>query len=50
MNCRPTPRAHLAGYKLPRELIVVDQVERMPNGKADLRWAKGLLRSTTQHR
>lgn len=37
-------RAHLAGYKLPRELIVVDQVERMPNGKADLRWAKGLLR------
>ena len=25
-------------------VIVVDQVERMPNGKADLRWAKGLLR------
>jgi 3-oxocholest-4-en-26-oate---CoA ligase len=36
-------RAHLAGYKLPRELIVVDRVERMPSGKPDLVWAKSLL-------
>jgi 3-oxocholest-4-en-26-oate---CoA ligase len=37
-------RAHLAGYKLPRDLIIVDQVQRTPTGKADLRWAKELLR------
>jgi 3-oxocholest-4-en-26-oate---CoA ligase len=38
-------RRHLAGYKLPRELILVDTVQRMPSGKPDLRWAKGLLRA-----
>jgi 3-oxocholest-4-en-26-oate---CoA ligase len=36
-------RAHLAGYKLPRDLIVVDTVRRSPTGKADLRWAKDLV-------
>ena len=36
-------RAHLAGYKLPRDLIVVDQVQRTPTGKADLRWARELV-------
>ncbi|MBM3671020.1 MAG: acyl-CoA synthetase [Actinobacteria bacterium] len=33
-------RAELAGYKVPRELVMVDQVQRAPNGKADYRWAK----------
>jgi acyl-CoA synthetase (AMP-forming)/AMP-acid ligase II len=33
-------RTQLAGYKLPRELVVVDEVERTPAGKADYRWAK----------
>ncbi len=33
-------RTHIAGYKLPRELLVVDQVVRSPSGKADYRWAK----------
>jgi acyl-CoA synthetase (AMP-forming)/AMP-acid ligase II len=37
-------RAHagltLASYKLPRELIVVDTVERTPAGKADYAWAR----------
>jgi 3-oxocholest-4-en-26-oate---CoA ligase len=37
-------RAHagatLAGYKLPRELVLVDAVERTPAGKADYKWAK----------
>jgi fatty-acyl-CoA synthase len=32
-------RAHLAGYKLPRALVVVDHVERSPAGKPDYRWA-----------
>jgi 3-oxocholest-4-en-26-oate---CoA ligase len=37
-------RVHLAGYKLPRDLIVVDQVQRTPTGKADLRWARELVK------
>jgi acyl-CoA synthetase (AMP-forming)/AMP-acid ligase II len=33
-------RQKLAGYKVPRELVVVDEVVRSPVGKADYRWAK----------
>ncbi len=33
-------RGQLAGYKLPRRLVLVDRVVRSPAGKADLRWAK----------
>jgi acyl-CoA synthetase (AMP-forming)/AMP-acid ligase II len=32
-------REHLAGYKLPRALVIVDHVERSPAGKPDYRWA-----------
>lgn len=33
-------RAEIAGYKVPRELVVVDEVVRSPVGKADYRWAR----------
>jgi acyl-CoA synthetase (AMP-forming)/AMP-acid ligase II len=33
-------RLHVAGYKVPRELHVVDQIERSPSGKPDYVWAK----------
>ena len=33
-------RGHLAGYKLPRRVVFVEEVRRAPNGKADYRWAK----------
>lgn len=33
-------RTLLSGYKLPRELVVVDEVVRSPAGKQDYRWAK----------
>jgi fatty-acyl-CoA synthase len=33
---------HLARYKLPRDLIFVDEMVRSPSGKADYRWAKEL--------
>ena len=33
-------RKKIAGYKIPRELHLVDQVERSPSGKPDYRWAK----------
>lgn len=32
--------AHIARYKLPKQIVVVDQVLRSPAGKADYRWAK----------
>ena len=33
-------RQRLAGYKMPRRVIVVDTVRRAANGKADYKWAK----------
>ncbi|HEX7168449.1 MAG TPA: acyl-CoA synthetase [Acidimicrobiales bacterium] len=33
-------RASLAGYKVPRSLVVVDAVLRSPSGKPDYRWAR----------
>ena len=33
-------REHLAGYKLPKNLLLVEVVQRAPNGKADYKWAK----------
>jgi len=32
-------RAVIAGYKVPRELHVVDEIVRSPSGKPDYRWA-----------
>ena len=31
---------HIARYKLPKDVVVVDRVVRSPSGKADYRWAK----------
>jgi len=33
-------RTRIAGYKMPRRVIVVDTVRRAANGKADYKWAK----------
>jgi 3-oxocholest-4-en-26-oate---CoA ligase len=33
-------REQLAGYKVPRELCLVDHMVRSPSGKADYRWAR----------
>jgi acyl-CoA synthetase (AMP-forming)/AMP-acid ligase II len=33
-------RQHLAGYKVPRTLHVVPEIQRSPSGKADYPWAK----------
>lgn len=42
-------RQHIAGYKIPRELHLVDQVRRSPSGKPDYPWAQELAR-TGRHR
>jgi acyl-CoA synthetase (AMP-forming)/AMP-acid ligase II len=33
-------RSHVAGYKIPRALVLVDAVLRSPSGKPDYRWAR----------
>ncbi|MET8449748.1 acyl-CoA synthetase [Streptomyces sp. NPDC005209] len=33
-------RAHLAGYKIPRQLVLTETIQRSPSGKADYRWAR----------
>lgn len=33
-------RTRIAGYKVPREIHVVDAVRRSPSGKGDYRWAR----------
>ena len=51
-GCRPTLeiiqahcRQHVAGYKVPRLLVLVDQVVRSPSGKPDYRWAANVARA-----
>ena len=40
-------RTFVAGYKVPRELHLVDEVVRSPSGKPDYRWAKSITESGT---
>jgi fatty-acyl-CoA synthase len=35
-------RTKIAGYKIPRELHLVEELVRAPSGKPDYRWAKEL--------
>ncbi|MFJ6886272.1 acyl-CoA synthetase [Streptomyces californicus] len=35
-------RSRLAGYKVPRALVLADRIRRSPSGKADYRWAKAV--------
>ncbi len=37
-------RERLAAYKIPRDVVVVEQIERSPAGKADYRWASRVAR------
>ncbi|MET9818573.1 MULTISPECIES: acyl-CoA synthetase [unclassified Streptomyces] len=33
-------RDRLAGYKIPRQLVLTEAIQRSPSGKADYRWAR----------
>jgi fatty-acyl-CoA synthase len=35
-------RARLAGYKAPRSVLIVDEVQRLESGKVDQRWARSV--------
>ncbi|MEB3983170.1 acyl-CoA synthetase [Mycobacterium sp. 663a-19] len=43
---------HIARYKLPKEIVFCDRVQRSPSGKADHRWAKAQVSQggATRHR
>lgn len=40
-------RKHVAGYKIPRDVILVSKVERFPSGKPDYGWAKDIAAAGT---
>ncbi|MEU9896119.1 acyl-CoA synthetase [Streptomyces phaeochromogenes] len=40
-------RTHLAGYKIPRQLVITDSIQRSPSGKADYRWARSVAAEAT---
>ena len=40
---REFTKTKLAGYKVPKQLFIVDRVERAPNGKADYKWARDTI-------
>ncbi|MEV6720185.1 acyl-CoA synthetase [Streptomyces xanthochromogenes] len=35
-------RTRLAGYKVPRQLVIAPSIQRSPSGKADYRWARSV--------
>jgi fatty-acyl-CoA synthase len=39
-------RASLAGYKVPKQVVFVNEVVRSPTGKADYRWAAEVAASS----
>ncbi|MFF3356446.1 acyl-CoA synthetase [Streptomyces sp. NPDC002917] len=36
-------RTRLAGYKIPRQLVLAPRIQRSPSGKADYRWARSIV-------
>ncbi len=40
-------RTLIAGYKVPRELHLVDTIQRSPSGKPDYRWASDIATATS---
>jgi acyl-CoA synthetase (AMP-forming)/AMP-acid ligase II len=43
-------RRYVAGYKLPRELFLVDRIERSQAGKPDYQWAVAIAAGSTSRR
>ncbi|RFU82232.1 acyl-CoA synthetase [Streptomyces triticagri] len=35
-------RTQVAGYKIPRQLVLTEEIQRSPSGKADYRWARSV--------
>ncbi|MEX1218295.1 MAG: acyl-CoA synthetase [Acidimicrobiales bacterium] len=37
---------HIARYKIPKDILLVDQIQRSPAGKADYRWARSVAEAS----
>lgn len=40
---RSFTKSKLSAFKAPKKIVVVDKVQRAPNGKADYKWARSIL-------
>ena len=40
---RSFTKSKLSAFKAPKKVVVVDKVQRAPNGKADYKWARSIL-------
>ena len=45
---RRTAATRLAGYKIPRQLVLARAIRRSPSGKADYRWAQAVAAEADQ--
>jgi fatty-acyl-CoA synthase len=45
---RDFTRTKLAAFKAPKDLFIVDSVQRAPNGKADYTWARKTVEEALQ--
>jgi acyl-CoA synthetase (AMP-forming)/AMP-acid ligase II len=43
-------RTRLAGYKIPRRLVITGRIQRSPSGKADYRWARSVVEPRCESR
>ena len=39
-------KTSLAGYKVPKSILLTEEVKRAPNGKANYKWAKECAESS----
>ena len=39
-------KTSLAGYKVPKSILLTEEVKRAPNGKANYKWAKEFAESS----
>ena len=39
-------KTSLAGYKVPKSILLTEEVKRAPNGKANYKWAKEFAKSS----
>ena len=38
---------YIARYKLPKQVVFVEKVQRSPSGKADYRWARDIAEAAS---
>ena len=42
-SLREFVRTKLASYKVPKQIVIVEEVRRAPNGKPDYDWAREIV-------